>query len=262
MFFSFSFRQLSLSVLAGAIAATAFLMVTAAAAQDVPQKDVFCNNRVINAGLGQSAECVSSCGSPRFSYPFPADDPACFNGLVCCYDPVDPGAPVDPAACGQAATDSDLTQGECTTVSNCTPPTFEQVSNTPYPQPLCPIGQVCCGRQPTAQPPSQSAASSTALPTRGAGRGELNNSQSYLINPLPGRTVPQLIGQIIRWVSVMAGALFMLYLLWGGAEWMSAAGDDGRLKSGRQRIVAAVAGIVVVLLAYTLVSSIVGVIPQ
>jgi hypothetical protein len=122
--------------------AVAVLFATGVAAQDVPQKDVFCNNRVVNADLGASAECVSTCGAPRALFPFPADDPACFNGLVCCYDPLN----VASDTCAQAAADNEMTQGACTLAAQCLPPTFQPINDAPYPEPLCPTGQVCCGR--------------------------------------------------------------------------------------------------------------------
>ena len=93
-------------------------------------------------------------------------------------------------------------------------------------------------------------------------RGSITNGGACLVNPLGGNTVPQIIGRIVSWFGAAAGALFLLFLLWGGVEWMSARGDQAQAQRARQRIVASVAGIVVVLFSYMLVSGIIGVLPQ
>jgi hypothetical protein len=85
---------------------------------------------------------------------------------------------------------------------------------------------------------------------------------AYLINPLGGRTIPVIIGQLVAWFGAAGGSLFFLYLLWGGFQWMMAGGDHGKVQSAQKRIVAAVLGITVILFAYMLVSSIIGVVPQ
>ena len=71
-----------------------------------------------------------------------------------------------------------------------------------------------------------------------------------LINPLGGRTIPNIMGSIINWASGLAGSIFFLYLLWGGFQWMTSGGDEEGAKKARQRIVAAVFGILIILFAY------------
>lgn len=126
-----------------------------------------------------------------------------------------------------------------------------------------PAGTFDCpgaGNVDTWLPAAQAQEAAAAEAQVAAGRGGVGDGRSYLQNPLGGRTVPQIIGRIIAWFGTAAGALFMLYLLWGGAEWMTARGDQAQAQKGRQRIVAASAGIVIVLLSYVLVSSIVNVV--
>lgn len=82
-----------------------------------------------------------------------------------------------------------------------------------------------------------------------------------LQNPLGSRTIPQIIGGIVQWMGGLAGSMFFLYLLWGGAQWMTARGSDEQAQNGRKKIVAATAGIIVVLTAYLLVSAVIGLVP-
>ena len=94
-------------------------------------------------------------------------------------------------------------------------------------------------------------------PTSAVGTG-----RGVLLNPLAGRTVSGLLGQVVAWLGTAAGALFFLYLLWGGVQWMTAGGDQQQAANARKRIVAAVAGIAVILFAYILVATIIGIVPQ
>jgi hypothetical protein len=79
-----------------------------------------------------------------------------------------------------------------------------------------------------------------------------------LKNPMGSRTVPQIIGAIIGWLAGLAGALFMLYLIWGGIEWMTAGGSPEQLKSGQRKIIYAIVGAGIAALSYIIVDAIVG----
>lgn len=96
------------------------------------------------------------------------------------------------------------------------------------------------------------AQSSPTTPTPGFG----------LLNPLGVRTVPGIIGSVVSWLGGFAGSLFFFFLLWGGVEWMTAGGDAGKVKKAQGRIVASVAGILVVILSYIAVATIIGIVPK
>ena len=68
-----------------------------------------------------------------------------------------------------------------------------------------------------------------------------------LVNPLGSRSVPQIIGQMVQFLGVLAGSLFFGFLIWGGVQWMTAGGDAAKVKAAQQRIVASIMGITVVL---------------
>lgn len=66
----------------------------------------------------------------------------------------------------------------------------------------------------------------------------------------------------MAWLGGLAGGLFFLSLIWGGIVWMTAGGNDEKVKAGRSRIVSSMIGIAIVLLAYMIVSTIIGVVPR
>jgi hypothetical protein len=176
---------------------------------------------------------------------------------VCCADKGD-------ALCSKAAERVGATASckeECGTDEQDVTGLFSGVS---IPNP-CTTGDCCvvgAVGQPVALPAPTGAGAAAAEGTqvteeKKPGKGKTTVGYG-LRNPLGSRTVPQIIGAIIGWASGLAGALFMLYLIWGGIEWMTAAGSPDRLKSGQKKILYAIFGIVIVVLSYFLVDAIIG----
>lgn len=77
-------------------------------------------------------------------------------------------------------------------------------------------------------------------------------------------TAPNFVGQNIGYlfnqpfgiVTIMffvAGALLLLYLVWGGFEMMTSSGNPDAIASGKKRITNAIIGIFIVLIAFWIV---------
>ncbi|MCA9368851.1 MAG: hypothetical protein H6773_04535 [Pseudomonadales bacterium] len=54
-----------------------------------------------------------------------------------------------------------------------------------------------------------------------------------------------LIGGIMSFAMAIAALLVLFYLIWGAFEWVTSAGDKGKLEKARQRIMGAITGIIV-----------------
>lgn len=65
-------------------------------------------------------------------------------------------------------------------------------------------------------------------------------------------TIGHLISFILRIVMVVAVLLVLLEFIMGGIEWITSGGDKGKTESARNRIVAALVGILVLSAAYAL----------
>jgi hypothetical protein len=63
-----------------------------------------------------------------------------------------------------------------------------------------------------------------------------------------------LINSILSIVMVVALLLVLLYLILGGIEWITSGGDKGKTESARNKITAAVIGIIILAAAYALVT--------
>ncbi len=94
------------------------------------------------------------------------------------------------------------------------------------------------------------------------GSGESTNNSGAgsggpvsLPNPLPGNTtdINTLIGQVINGVLGIVGSLALLMFIYGGLMWMLAAGSAERVKKGKDILIWAVIGLIVIFSAYALV---------
>jgi hypothetical protein len=54
-----------------------------------------------------------------------------------------------------------------------------------------------------------------------------------------------LINGILNFVMVLGALLVFMYLIWGGIEWITSGGDKGKTESARNKITAAIIGLIV-----------------
>lgn len=223
----------------------------------------------IGRSFGVTTACVtaSGCGSDQVNIGsmrqyVPADysymiDSLCDTGQVCCASRGD-------ALCSRASTLVNL-QGSCSaSCSAGTQSLSTTMSGTPE---LCSTGSCCV--------PSGQGGSAQTAGTTGSGGTSLQDakkgisaspavskpapSPGYgLINPLGSRSIPTLIGDLIQWISGLAGTFFMVYLLWGGFEWMTAGGDGKKTLAARNRMLYAILGIVVIFTSYFILDALIG----
>jgi hypothetical protein len=106
------------------------------------------------------------------------------------------------------------------------------------------------------------AATTTTTTTTGKGvnGGDITvDGSGYATN------VGTVISSVLSFVMVLAALLVLMYLVWGGIEWITSGGDKGKTESARNRITAAVIGLIVLAAAYAifnLVISFVGLNPE
>ena len=78
-----------------------------------------------------------------------------------------------------------------------------------------------------------------------------------LDNPLTGQTgasnVNSLIGQIINGILGIVGSLALVMFIYGGFVWMTAAGNNERVTKGKDILIWAALGLVIIFTSYALV---------
>jgi len=60
----------------------------------------------------------------------------------------------------------------------------------------------------------------------------------------------QLVGEVISIILMLAGALAIIYLIYSGIIYITAAGNPDNAKKGQQGVINAIIGIVIIALAY------------
>jgi hypothetical protein len=69
----------------------------------------------------------------------------------------------------------------------------------------------------------------------------------------PGTTINELVGNVINIIFLIAGILAVLYLLWSGIQYITAGGNQDKVKAARQGIINAVIGIVILMAAFFII---------
>lgn len=88
-----------------------------------------------------------------------------------------------------------------------------------------------------------------------AGTAFANNGIGEAINPGRGfaSNLGSLINSALNLVMIVALLLVFLYLILGGIQWITSGGDKGKTEEARNKITAAVIGIIILAAAYALV---------
>lgn len=221
----------------------------------------------IGALVGVGASCKSSCSGSEvnvtvFRYMVPDQylskfDSLCDTGSVCC-------AARGDALCSKVSDQLSL-QGTCASACPSGQQTLSaKISNVPE---LCSSGSCCVpGSQGTEvkslTDSNNSGANSLLQTTKGipasSQKKEIASPGYNLINPMGSRSVNSLAADFIKMLSGFAGTLFMLYILWGGLEWMTAQGDPKKLKLAQNRILYSIGGVIIIFLAYFIVDLLIG----
>ena len=79
-----------------------------------------------------------------------------------------------------------------------------------------------------------------------------------LVNPLtggPNATTPQeLVGNIIKALLSIVGAIALLFFIYGGFQWLTSGGEEKRITSGKNTLMWATIGLAVIFGSYLILS--------
>ncbi len=69
----------------------------------------------------------------------------------------------------------------------------------------------------------------------------------------PGAGLAFYIGQLWKTIVVVGSLAFLLYLVWGGIEWLTSAGDKNKLDSAQSKIINAIIGLAILVISYAII---------
>ncbi len=81
-------------------------------------------------------------------------------------------------------------------------------------------------------------------------------SADGITNPLKVNNVPDLIGIVIKALLGVVGSIALLMFIYGGFLWLTSGGNSEKIKNGKQTIIWAVLGLVLIFSAYTILNQI------
>lgn len=86
----------------------------------------------------------------------------------------------------------------------------------------------------------------SAMPALAQEVGRVDVPEGYATN------IGSVISGLLNFVMIIAAILVFLYLIMGGIEWITSGGDKGKTESARNKITAAVVGLVVLAASYAI----------
>ena len=75
-----------------------------------------------------------------------------------------------------------------------------------------------------------------------------------LPNPLKADSVPELVGQVIKGLLGVTGSIALFMFVWGGITWMISQGHAEKLKKGKDTILWAVFGLIIIFMSYIVIN--------
>ncbi len=82
----------------------------------------------------------------------------------------------------------------------------------------------------------------------------VNNALSPIVAAkTPGQGLAFYIGQLWKTIIIVGSLAFLIYLVWGGIEWLMSASDKAKTESAKSRISNAVVGLGILALSYAIV---------
>lgn len=96
-----------------------------------------------------------------------------------------------------------------------------------------------------------------AAPMANAGLNEMRSGLGTAAGDLKTeRSVPEVVGSIINAVLALIGVLLLVYLIYAGFLWMTAGGDEGKVKQAISMIRNAIIGILIITLSFVIADTV------
>jgi len=77
-------------------------------------------------------------------------------------------------------------------------------------------------------------------------------------DPVEGLTMETVIGLVISWILVLVGGIAVLFLIWGGLQYVTSSGNKDKAEQAKKTITYAVIGLIVIVLAGVIVDMVLG----
>ena len=77
------------------------------------------------------------------------------------------------------------------------------------------------------------------------------------LNPLCTNDIQAVVARLIKFMLAFAGSVALLMFVWGGFQYLWSAGDSGKIKKGKEILMNAGLGLLIMITAYTLITALI-----
>jgi len=83
--------------------------------------------------------------------------------------------------------------------------------------------------------------------------GQMGNSSADIAgDTLSSKTVPDMISSGIKIALGLFGTVALIFVIWGGVDWLLSKGDSTKIKTARDRMIAAAIGLAIIAASYAI----------
>lgn len=86
-----------------------------------------------------------------------------------------------------------------------------------------------------------------------------SNSQFSTLCDLNSEKIGPVVSSIVTIMLIAAALIALFFLIWGGIRWITSGGDKAKVDTARQTIIASIIGLIIALLAYFVITLVLGV---
>jgi len=77
-----------------------------------------------------------------------------------------------------------------------------------------------------------------------------------ITNPINANSVPELVNDIVTAILAVVGAIALAMFIFGGVMWMTSAGNQTRIEKGRETLIWATIGLLIIFGSYAILGTI------
>lgn len=111
-------------------------------------------------------------------------------------------------------------------------------------------GQLCYDSNPVGDPCTACPPGSPSYIQGGCGNSGSVEGKIPVTNPIAAQSVPALINSIVSTILGVVGAIALAMFVYGGLMWMTSAGNSQRIEKGKETLLWATIGLLIIFLSY------------
>lgn len=89
-------------------------------------------------------------------------------------------------------------------------------------------------------------------------KGQGNGTDFSGLCNLDASNIGSVVSGVITVMLIGAAIISLFFLIWGGIRWITSGGDKGKVDSARQTIIASIIGLIIALLAFFIITVVLG----